>query len=483
VSGKTWNCWLVISSLSLYLGLPAGTWAGSARLGDPLGVESRTLPPDLGMAVSDWEQFCADLPAWPPATRLQFGQLALCRNNRLKITLASLQAQVARHGQSISAGLPTASLTSSANARNTASFPINNRPELLVQGDRDRLRKTALSVSVPIPISGAVAAGIQSAHELVRAASWEVQEQIDTLLSDTLKASFELYLAQAMIGIYQSGQELAQDSAKIARGRETGGMASLSEVLQAEAASAKSKIDLLRAHESLQLKQAALASLLALAPEQVSNWRVEAADIGLRVRPDWDKASAVDQLAQRRPAMEAVLAKLRSADHRRSQVRRDGWFTASVTVGLAQQNQSNRGLTTQSGLEKSVGFAVNVPIFEGFARHYKVDEADAQLEGLRQESEELRLRLESEVAQNRALLIQEVALKTHAELYLSLSQGSHQAAQQRYRKGLAEVSEVINAQRELINARSEHLQSSVRLSIAQLRVHRDEGRLLEEFRP
>ncbi|PUE49514.1 hypothetical protein B9Z45_15695 [Limnohabitans sp. 2KL-17] len=472
-----------MACISLCLGLPAGTWAGPGNLADPLGVESRTSPPDLGSAVTDWDQFCATLPAWPPATRQQFGQLALCRNNRLKITLASLQAQVARHGQSISAGLPTASLTSSRSGRNTEAFRIDNRPELLVRGDQERLRKTALSVSVPIPLSGAVAAGIQSAHELVRAASWEVQEQVDTLLAETLKASFELYLAQAMIDVYQSGQELAQESAKIARGREAGGTASLSEVLQAEAASAKSKIDQLRARESLQLKQAALASLLALAPEQVSSWQIDAADIGLRVRPNLDEAPAVDYLAQRRPAMEAVLAKLRAADHRSSQVRREGWFTASVTAGLAQQNQSNRGLITQSGLEKSVGLAVTVPIFEGFARHYKVDEAGAQLEGLRQESEELRLRLESEVGQNRALLIQEVALKTHAELYLSLSQASHQAAQQRYRKGLAEVSEVINAQRELINARSEHLQSSVRLAIAQLRVNRDEGHLLEEYRP
>ena len=478
-AGAIFGTWAAL----LLLGLPASGWAGAGSIADPLGVEAKIAPPSLVSAEADWERFCVVLPPWPPATRQELGQLALCRNKRLKLTLASMQAQVARHGQSIAAGFPTASLSSSVNARNTESFPINNRPELLVQGDRDRLHKTALSVSVPIPLSGALAAGVASAHELVRSASWEVQEQIDTVLADALRASFELYLAQALIEVYDSGRALSRESAQIARRREAGGMASQAEVLQAEAAAARSEIELRRAQEDLLVKQAALAAVLALPPEQVAGWRLETAHMGLRARPLDQQEPALDRPVYRRPAMEAVLAKLRAAEHRRNQVRREGWVTASVTAALAQQTQNNRGLLTQSGLEKSVGLTVAVPIFEGFARHYKVDEASAQLESLHQESEDLRIRIHAEVTQNRTLLMQEEAFKAQAERYLSLSQASHQAAQQRYRKGLAEVMEVINAQRELINARSEHLQASVRLAIAQLRVYRDEGRLYEEFRP
>jgi outer membrane protein len=235
--------------------------------------------------------------------------------------------------------------------------------------------------------------------------------------------------------------------------------------------------------DALRRKQAALAAVLALPPEQVARWRLEATQMGLRVRPLSEQESALDRPAYRRPAIEAIQAKLRAAEHRRSQVRREGWPTASITAGLAQQTQRNRGLLTQSGLEKTVGLTVAVPIFEGFARHYKVNEASAQIESLQQESEDLELRVQAEAAQNRAVLNQEEAFKTQAERYLTLSQASHQAAQQRYRKGLADIMEVINAQRELINARSEHLQASVRLAIAQLRVNRDQGRLHEEFRP
>ena len=467
----------------LLLGLPASGAASAVSMADPLRVEARVGPPSLVSAEADWERFCAVLPSWPPATRQELGQLALCNNKRLKIALASLQAQAARHGQSIAAGLPTVSLVTSANARNTQSFPIDNRSELLVQGDQDRLRKTGLSLSLPIPLSGAVTAGIASAHELVSSASWEVQEQMDTVLVDVLRAIFELHLAQALTDVYQSGRALAQESAQIARRREVGGVASQAEVLQAEAAAARSEMDLRRAQEDLFVKQAALASVLALPPEQVARWQLEAAHMGLRVRPLSEQETALDRPAYRRPAMEAVQAKLRAAEHRRSQVRREGWLTASVTAGLAQQTQRNRGLLTQSGLEKTVGLTVAVPIFEGFARHYKVDEASAQLESLQQESEDLRIRIHAEVTQNRAVLMQEDDFKTKAERYLSLSQASHQAALQRYRKGLADIMEVVNAQRELINARAEHLQASTRLAIAQLRVNRDQGRLHEEFRP
>ena len=469
--------------LMLLPGLPSSLWASAASMADPLGVEAKVAPPSQVSAEADWDRFCELVPTWPPATRQELGQMALCRNKRLKITLASLQAQVARHGQSIAAGLPTANLSSSANARNTQSFSINNRPELTVQGDQDRLRKNALSVSMPIALSGALAAGVASAHELVRSASWEVQEQIDTVLAEVLRASFELYLAQALIKVYQSGRALAQESAQIARRREAGGIASQAEVLQAEAAAARSEIELRRAQEDLLAKQAALATVLALPPEQVARWRLEAAHMGLRIRALSEQESALDRPAYRRPALEAIEAKLRAAEHRRSQVRREGWVTASITAGLAQQTQRNRGLLTQSGLEKTLGLTVAVPIFEGFARHYKVDEASAQIQSLQQESEDLQARVHAEAVQNRALLTQEEAFKTQAERYLTLSQASHLAAQQRYRRGLADIMEVINAQRELINARSEHLQASTRLAMAQLRVNRDQGRLHEEFWP
>lgn len=445
---------------------------------DPLNTLTDVTPPQIGNGVSGWGEFCDAIPNWRRLSRKDALYVALCRNAKIQGSIEALKVFSARHGQSIAANLPSITVNSVQSSRDTASFFIDNRPELKVQGDAERTNKSGVSVSLPIFSSGAMVAAMQSTSHSVRAAALDVQEQADSLIVDTLAAYYEFYLAKALIEVYQHGLSIALQAADVSQRREGGGVGSRSEVLQAESALARAEIDLRRARDEMQSKRIALAALLSIDPEYLLETQIDAAEIS-------DDFSVprhfmnVQDLIQSRPAYASASARFEAAGYRTVQIKREGLPSISLTAGVADQSIENRKITTQSGTEKTFGITLSVPLFEGFGRTYKVREASAQTEVARQEMNAIHVRVESEINQNRTSLLQELEQQQYTQRYVEVSRASHKAALQRYRKGLAELIEVLNAQRELINAESERLRSSVKLIVARMKVQRDQGELSE----
>jgi outer membrane protein len=395
--------------------------------------------------------------------------------------MAAMRIQSARYGASIAAHLPLLGINAQRNIRQTEGFNVSGRPELRTQGDNDHLKKAGLVLSMPLFSSGALLAGTRAAQQAAQAAAWDVQEQTDGLIMDTLKAYYELYLAQSLVAVYESGRALSLESTRVAQQREQGGVSSRAEVFQATAALARADIEYIRALEDAEAKRVILASALAVPPEQLARLRIDHEQIKVFMPVGSRHSESGLDLTYQRPLYASALAKVEAARHRLEQVTREGRPSVSLAASLSQQNQSNRGIAVQSGLERTLGLTMNIPIFEGFSRTYKVIEAQSQMDAVSQESEDIRIRIDSEITQNRILLRQEINILKNASEYQRVAMASQQSAMERYKKGLTGLVDLINAQRELISAQSEYLQSSVRILMAQLRVIRDEGKLYQEL--
>lgn len=485
--------WLLGAALLVQaLCAQAQIWREPLHGFDPFGTDkaagAATLtPPALGGQSLSWQQMCEHRLHWEGLSRRQAAYVALCRSPKLQASIAALKTQTARHGQSLAMNMPSLNFSANKSNRDTASWLVNDRPELKVQGDEDRLRRTGLSLSVPLFASGTMVAAANSTSKAVQAAALDVQEQVDSLLVETLSAYYELYQSLALVEVYTHGQAIARQSVEIARAREIGGVASRSEVLQAQAALARADIELRRAQQERQARKVALATVLSVEPALLAATAPSRAELpALVTAKDPATAQAApssQELLAARAAYAAAQARVESAKHRIEQIDREGLPSASLTAGIANQYQTNRGFRSQDGTEKTLSVVMNIPLFEGFARTYKFREASAQADSLQQELQSVRVRISSEMATNQMLWQQELVLRESAQHYLELAQASQTAAMQRYQKGLAEIVEVLNAQRELVNAQAEHLRASVAATIARMKVRRDQGRISEEFEP
>jgi len=441
---------------------------------DPFGTLQVALDSRIGL--EEWEKGCELRPRAETLSRREAAQMALCRNPQLQGSIQAMKVQAARYGQTIAVNFPSLSLQSSHNTRNTADVSS------AVPGHAERIRKTGLYVSMPVFSSGASLSATDSAARTLRAAAMDVQEQVDNVLVNTLLAYYDVYLAQELIVVYENGRSIAQKSVEISTKRATGGIGSYSEVLQAEALLARAEIDLRRAREDLIAKRVALAALMSVPPAELSGGYISKKEIafsGVSVPPG-SEIDAAD-LINARPVYAAAQFRHEASTFRVEQTKREGLPSVALTAGVANQRAINRGVLMEDGPEKTLGVTLTIPIFDGFGRTYKVRESSAAKEVARQDMLAVKDRVAGEIVQNQLSYRQESDLAQYADAYLKASRASHEASLQRYRKGLAEIIEVLNAQRELTNADAEHLRSSIRLIEARVKVNRDHGRLTAEF--
>ncbi|WP_307866921.1 TolC family protein [Variovorax sp. E3] len=126
--------------------------------------------------------------------------------------------------------------------------------------------------------------------------------------------------------------------------------------------------------------------------------------------------------------------------------------------------------------ERIVGVTLNIPIFEGFGRTYKVAGADALIEQRSAELQDMSHRVSMEVVQ--AYSDAQAAIKNldASEALLATAQSSLVGSQRKYEKGAADVLEILNTQKALADAQQERIRCITEWRSASLRAIAAAGR-------
>jgi outer membrane protein len=124
-----------------------------------------------------------------------------------------------------------------------------------------------------------------------------------------------------------------------------------------------------------------------------------------------------------------------------------------------------------------MGVTLNLPIFEGFARTYKIRGADALVEQRAAELLDVEHRVAMEVVQ--AYSDASAALKNleASDTLLRTAQSSLASSQRKYEKGAADVLEILSTQRALAEAQQERIRCVSEWRSASLRVISAAGQL------
>jgi outer membrane protein len=281
----------------------------------------------------------------------------------------------------------------------------------------------------------------------------------------------------AGIAAYQSvdaqraNLSFAKNSLEAATARERAGIAIKSDRLQADAAFARAQLDLRRAEGSLETQLGRLATALSLPPSTriaLAPARQGSAE-ALRQSADTLIAEA-DRLRPDLRLQEANVAQAEAALRQAEAARRPSvalGAVPSVTAGTAERDVA-------SG---SAGVTLSIPLFDSGGRTSAVREARASAEQAEANRQDVRQQAALDVwSRYQSLAVDATNLETARRLLASADEAAA-LAQGRYRAGLANITELLDAQASLASAREQLVAAELAVRTSELQLARAIGQI------
>ncbi|MDR2306037.1 MAG: TolC family protein [Paucimonas sp.] len=321
-------------------------------------------------------------------------------------------------------------------------------------------------------------ARVESARQLLNAASSSRVEQIQQVVLDTSKAFYQVQANTALLEARRSIEALAADSLKVTTAKHQAGAGEQADRLQAQTTFEQAQLERVLAEGDLAAAQGALASALHLSPSLPL--RLEALD-----EPQGQEAAfsaSVDALmAQARlnhPSVEKARAEWSSSLARADAERAQGRPTVSLYSSYRHDDTPVEQVASRQQIETwTVGVQVSVPIFDGFLARRRTRAAEYEAGAREQDLQQAERSIALSVWRSRQTLDARTrALAISRRLVDSASQ-SHRVAMGRYKAGVGGIIELLNAQNDLATAQQRRVSSVVDWYTARLQLAADLGQL------
>lgn len=140
-----------------------------------------------------------------------------------------------------------------------------------------------------------------------------------------------------------------------------------------------------------------------------------------------------------------------------------------------QNGYPNQGLSSTNTKVNTIGFTLNVPLFEGFARTYKIRGAQAQSEQSEAQLQDTELQILMEVVKAHADAQQSFENLQASLQLLNATEAAVQSSQKRYDKGATDILELLSAQSALADAWQERVRCLSDWRSARLRLMSSAG--------
>lgn len=453
-----------------------------------------TVPPQLatGWPLPGDKAPVACGSAWDSRQALALEQavdLALCGNPQVRAVWAAIKVQSAALGEAKASSLPTVNF-SAGTVRDETRYPGSPLEKNLQKGET-----ASASFAWRVWDFGSRAANQRAAQQLLEAALFSHDALLQKLLGNVVASYFDVQTTRAAWLARQQTEALAQTTLEISKRRQNQGVGAPSDTLQAATALAKARLERSRARGAYDKAQAVLVNLTGL-PKQsevvVSEVVAEAvvSEVVAEAVGEAESEAAqrrVDELkgdlgqwlerAMDHPSVLAARAQLAAAQERVQSAQAEGAPTVDFNTSYYQNGRPTQGLSGSQTIQSIASLTLNVPVFEGFARTYKVRGAQALAE---QRSAELQ---DSE----RQILLEVV--RTHADAVASLDNlaasvdlqrwalEAAASVQRRYERGVSDILEMITAQAALADARQERIRALAEWQSARLRLLASSGAL------
>lgn len=455
-----------ICAFALAASLLALPPAQAGWLDDPLRAQpqlsdgGRMLPGDSAAAP------CPPSGGATPLTLPGAVDLALCHNAQVHGAWAVIRLQAAGLGEARAASLPTLNAGLSR-VRDRTAYPGGASAASSLNSNT-----ASLNFSWRLFDFGGRAASQRGAQALLDAALASHDAVLQQTLAATVSAYVDAQTAQATARMRRDYAALAQETLAATRRRAQRGIGSHSDTLQAESALAKAALGASRADGEARKARAVLIYTLGL-PANAAVVLDEGDDAQMASERDGmrDALDAWLALAQaRHPAILAAQAQLAAAQERVAVARSEGRPSIDLTANFYQNGRPNQGLSPASTRETLVGISLNIPLFDGFARGYKVRGAQAQVEQKEAEAQETRQHALMDVVKTHAEAGMALANLAASHTWLDAAREAQASVQRKFGLGAADILEMLATQSALLEAQQERIRCQAEWRAARLRL-------------
>ena len=422
-----------------------------------------------------------------PLVLLDVVEQALCNNPKTMEMWATVRAQAAQVGVQRAAYLPKLTWISGVTrSHNMVDNSLNDRFAAagfaLNQDNHIYSRAHSLRLTWLVADFGQRHAKNNQAEALLDAANALHDAALQDVFINAAQAYFEHLSAQAMLLAYEDSERVAKESLAAATAKFKAGVGLLTDQLQAQTAYAQARLDRTKAEGELKNAHGALAMAMGV----LANNRFTVQGRGGSME-NTAFVSTVDEMIQQaldaHPSIIAAKAKLQASRENYKAVRSDGLPTLSLnaevskTDQLGQQQQVGLPASNIYTTNSSLGLQVNIPLFEGFARGYQLQSADAETQVRASDLNKATQQVTLDVWKSYHALLSERENVRATEELVANSHEAFKVAQGRYNAGVGNIIELLNAQNAWSNAKQQNIKSLSAWRTARLKLASSMGKV------
>jgi outer membrane protein len=396
--------------------------------------------------------------------------LTLCNNRQLRSTWAAIKLQDAAADEARSNYFPDLSVSNNR-LRNSS---INSDSER----ESNAISNTVHSgLNWRIADSGTREADRRVSDSLLLAALATHDAKLQKTLADTTQAYFDAQSARTAWRAKQSSEQIARDTLANAKRRGASRKTSKGDADRALVAVSRAALEMHRASSQYRRVLSNLAKVMGLPSDTPLQLADESIVVGNALEIDnivalnaRDLQTYLQQAQDAHPAIQAAREKWHAAQDKLSASRTESQPTVDLSANSYRNSYPGQAPSSANPKVNSIGIAINIPIFDGFSRNYKIRQEKNQVD-----------RREHDLEQTEQNVIKEV-IKAHADTVSSTdklrqSEAARDSASQalivvrrKYITGAADITEMLNAQAALEQAQQDRISALAQWRSTRLRL-------------
>ena len=391
---------------------------------------------------------CAQKTYDKPLSLVEVTEAALCHNPQTREVYASAKVQAAQVGVARSLFFPSVTDTVSTSENKTRATNYSNVTNKVV-------------ASYLLYDFGSRDATLENANQLLKAASATQDATVQNVLLSAVNAFYQVHASQSILDASVETERLYQESFKSAEAKYLAGVATPADKLQAQTAFANATLAKLKNEGALKIAYGNLANVMGLHANnhfQIADHKVDA----IPEMVDQDIEALIEQARKQRPDLIASEAQLKASLAKIDAAKADAKPTVSLNLSNTYANDSNASFTNNS----AIGLNVSIPLFGGYKPSYLIRSAEATAELNASQRDQLKLQVSLDVwTAYQNLKTANESITASNVLVLSAEESSR-VALGRYKEGVGNIIDTLNAQSALANAKQQKIQSILNWNIA-----------------
>jgi TolC family type I secretion outer membrane protein len=384
--------------------------------------------------------------------------IGLKTNPSAEISLQSLKAVQEKIGEAKGGYYPSFKLSSSY----AYTTPLDSKASPDSYDTRFFVKQTLYD-------AGATSNLVEGVQQTIKVQEYDVKKTTLDIILNIKSAFYEVVKMRDLLDVAKSSLLSAEKHLEEAKALYSEGLSPRSDVIKAEVQVSNARLDVIKAENAILLAKANLAAAMGLSVTMNFEVKAEGTISQTPLLPTLNET--ITHAYKLRPEVKGIRAKIDSAQTNIKQVESGLYPGLSLDASYGWQKDT----FVPDDKKWSVGLTVSIPIFEQLITRSKINQAVANLNGIK--ATELQTLRNVELDVQQAWLSLKEALERLSVTKKALEQTGEdmRVSEGRYKEGLGNILEVIDAQNALTQAKTNDVVATYDIANAKAKLDRAIG--------